>query len=86
MEKMEKKQEQVQSKVVYSNLHYNQRKETYKTIEVSELDDALLIGLREGKKGQSVTKVAIALDAKECLELSTVLRIGAERIIKRRFG
>jgi len=74
-------------KKVYENVHYNQKKETYKTMECNLLDGGtIFIRVSEGQKGGSRNSAGIALDVKEMLELAAILKLSAEQAIKERIS
>ena len=72
-------------KEIYTNVHYNKRKEQYKTIEIRMVESGILFSIREGIKNDkgSVKNVVISLSPAEALHIAKVLEEWAKYEIRK---
>ena len=74
-------------KKVYDNVHYNQKKNSYKVVEINLTDDGAILILREGEKGDKAGRktVAISLSVAEIMHLQKVLDEIATYLVRKEF-
>jgi hypothetical protein len=74
-------------KKIYENMHYNQKKQTYKTMECNLLDGGtIFVRVSEGQKGGNRNSAGIALDIREASELIKILEVAVEEAIRKKIN